>query len=60
MLGLLFLPWTTLMYVGVEPHGMSGVDWLLLGVAFLADIATYSGGYQNRQQAPGYPYTGSA
>ena len=44
LLGLLFLPWTTLFYVIVwsAVGGVSGAEWLLvaLGVAF--DIATYS------------------
>jgi hypothetical protein len=60
VLGLVFVPWTTLMYVIVEPHGIVGFDWLWLGFAFLVDIASYGGGYQNRQQAPGYPYARSA
>jgi len=56
LLGLLFVPWTTIMFVGVQPHGVTGVDWLFLSMAFLGDIACYGGGYQNRQRAPGYPY----
>jgi hypothetical protein len=54
--GLLFVPWTTLMYVIVEPHGIAGFDWIWLGFSLVVDIASYGGGYQNRQQAPGYPY----
>jgi len=60
LLGLAVLPWTTLMYVVVEPGSVSGFDWFWLGIAVLADIASYSGGYQNRQRAPGYPYVTSA
>ena len=44
LLGLLFLPWTTIMYVLAwgPLDGVSGAGWLLvaLGVAF--DIASYS------------------
>jgi hypothetical protein len=60
VLGLLFLPWTTLMYVIVDTHGVAGFEWLWLAIAALADLAMYGGGYQNREQAPGYPFTSAA
>ena len=60
LLGLLVLPWTTLMYVAVHPHGVTGFDWFWLALAALADIGSYGGSYQNRQQAPGYPYARTA
>jgi hypothetical protein len=54
LLGSLFLPWMTLMYVIVAPGGVGGFDWLWLGLALLADIATYSGGgYGNRDRLRG-------
>jgi hypothetical protein len=54
-LGLIFLPWTTLMYLVVGGGGIIGFDWVWLGLAFLADIASYSGGaYGNRDRIPGY------
>jgi hypothetical protein len=53
LLGLIFLPWTTLMYVLVFP--IFGLDWLWLGLALAADIAGYVGGARNRKQVPGYP-----
>ena len=31
IIGLLFLPWTTIMYVLVFPGGIDGLDWLWLG-----------------------------
>ena len=31
LLGILFIPWTTLMYVIVYPSGINGFDWLWLG-----------------------------
>ena len=50
-LGFLFLPWTTLMYVGIFPGGINGFDWVWLGLAVLADIGMYSGGgYGNRDR----------
>jgi len=55
LLGFLFLPWTTLMYVLVAPQGVTGFDWVFLGIAVLADIAGYAGtGYGNRNRMPGY------
>lgn len=55
ILGLLFVPFTTLMYVAVAPGGLGGWDWLWMGLAVAADIASYAGGgYGNRQRIPGY------
>ena len=46
ILGIIFLPWTTLTYAIVfKPAvGLVGIDWIFLGFAFLVDIASYSGG----------------
>ena len=51
-LGFLFLPWTTLAYVvfyevgsGREVHG---IEWFLVGLAFLVDIGSYVGGRSAR------------
>jgi hypothetical protein len=55
LLGFFFLPWTTLMYVGIAPGGVVGFDWIWLGIAFLADLSSYGGGaYGNRDRIPGY------
>jgi hypothetical protein len=56
-LGILFLPWTTLMYLIVwsPVTGVYGLDWLWLVLAVLADLGTYAGGgYGNRDRIPGY------
>ena len=54
-LGFLFVPWTTLMYVIVFPGGVTGFDWIWLGLGLLADIGMYAGGgYGNRNKVPGY------
>ena len=51
VLGLVFLPWLTLMYVIVAPGGIVGFDWVWLGLALVADIGSYSGGgYGNRSR----------
>ena len=52
LMGLIFLPWTMLMYVIIFP--LNGFDWVWIGLAVGADIASYLGGYHNRQQVPGY------
>jgi hypothetical protein len=52
ILGWLFLPWSTLMYMVVAPNGIIGFDWILLGLGVFADIATYFGGYYNRERVP--------
>ena len=54
LLGFLFVPWATLMYVLVAPGGVVGFDWVWLGLAVLADISMYAGGgYGNRDRFPG-------
>lgn len=53
ILGIILLPWTTIMYVLVAPGGLTGFDWLWLGLMLLADIASYSGGV-GRKRIPGY------
>ena len=49
LLGVVFLPWTTLMYVIVFPGGVTGFDWLWLGLALVIDIGTYVGNGRARQ-----------
>jgi len=44
LLGLIFLPWTTLAYVLAwgPLDGVSGAGWLVVALGFAVDIATYS------------------
>jgi len=44
LLGLLFLPWTTIFYVLMWSAigGVSGAEWLFVALGFFFDIATYS------------------
>jgi len=55
-LGILFLPFTTLMYVILVtngPGGISGLDWLWLGLAVFIDIASIgAAGAANRDRIP--------
>jgi hypothetical protein len=57
VLGLIFVPFTTLMYVllATGPGGVGGFDWLWVGLAVVADIASYGGGgFGNRDRIRGY------
>ena len=51
-LGWLLLPWTTLMYIAIYPGGIIGFDWLWLGLAVFADMASYFGSYRERARVP--------
>ena len=44
LLGLVFLPWTTLAYLLVWSvvGGVEGWEWLVVALGFFGDIATYS------------------
>jgi hypothetical protein len=57
ILGVIFLPWTTLMYLIVwsPVTGIYGLDWLFLGLGLLADISSHvGGGWRHRDRIPGY------
>jgi hypothetical protein len=51
LLGSLFLPWTTLAYVLVTPHGIMGLEWVLIVVALLIDLGSHGGGYKSRKRS---------
>jgi hypothetical protein len=48
ILGLIFLPWTTLIYTLVFP--VFGLDWVWLGLALLADLVSYGAGGASRRR----------
>jgi len=49
LLGFILLPWTTLMFALVAVNGISGFDWIWLGLGLISDISMYGGGgYGNR------------
>ena len=51
LLGFLFVPWTTLMYVVVAPGGIDGFDYVWLVIAISFDVFTwFGGGYTNRSR----------
>jgi hypothetical protein len=45
LLGLFFLPWTTLAYLLVWSPivGVDGGEWIVVAVGFLLDVLSYSG-----------------
>jgi hypothetical protein len=59
ILGILFLPFTTLMYVLLwTSAGLSGFDWVWVFLAFLIDLGGLtSSAYANRERAGGF-YSG--
>ena len=50
LLGFIFAPWTTLMWVSVAAGGVVGFDWIILGIGVLADIASYSASAYERRE----------
>jgi hypothetical protein len=47
LLGLIFLPFTTLMWLllGAPPEGVEGWDWLWIALAVMIDISHYANTY---------------
>ncbi len=52
LLGLIFLPFTTLIYVFLDapPFGIEGFDWFWLGLAVVLDLGHYGSVYGQRGQ----------
>lgn len=50
LLGLIFLPFTTLMWllVGAPPQGVQGLDWLWIVLAVLLDLSHYANTWEQR------------
>lgn len=40
------------MYISIYPGGIQGFDWIFLGIGIFADMATYFGGYFERERVP--------
>ncbi len=55
ILGIIFLPWTTLFYMIVFPGGVIGIDWLWIVLGAVADVASYAGGGWRRRDLSYYP-----
>jgi hypothetical protein len=54
LLGLIFAPWTLLMYIIIAPGGIVGFDWIWLGLGVLFDILSYGGGGYSNKERFGY------
>lgn len=55
LLGIVFAPYTTIMYLLVwSPAGISGFDWVWLGLGVLLDVMKWTQIVNNRQGIPGY------
>jgi hypothetical protein len=54
LLGIIFLPFTTLIYVIVYTPGvgLTGLDWFWVILALLLDIGHWGAGYTQRNQIP--------
>ena len=51
ILGIIFVPWTTLMYVIVAPGGLTGLEWVFVILMLVFDIGSYvGGGWGNRSR----------
>jgi hypothetical protein len=59
LLGLIFLPYTTIMYVLVWSPGIgvTGWDWIWILLGVWLDVAKWSRIVQERRGIPGYPET---
>jgi hypothetical protein len=56
LLGLIFLPWTTLLYilVAAPAGGISFWGWLFVALGLLMDISSHANSWASRQQAQSY------
>jgi hypothetical protein len=56
LLGLIFLPWTTLLYilVAAPAGGITFWGWLFVGLGLISDIASHANSYASRNQAAAY------
>lgn len=50
ILGVVFLPWTTMAYVLMSPGGVDGLQWLVVALGFLIDIGAIGGGGYSRSR----------
>jgi hypothetical protein len=51
ILGVLFLPWTTLAYVLVAQGGLTGLEFIVVVIGFFVDLGTYgSSAYSNKDK----------
>ncbi|HVD57194.1 MAG TPA: hypothetical protein VNC17_10145 [Thermoleophilaceae bacterium] len=53
LLGLIFLPLTTLVYALLwsPAGGVEGIEWLWVGIALVLDLSAYGGGARARRDS---------
>jgi hypothetical protein len=52
LIGFFILPWTTLAYAvmwDVGTHRVTGLEWFVVGLAFLADLGSHGGTARGRR-----------
>jgi hypothetical protein len=54
LLGFIFLPFTTVIYILVSPGGLSPFDLILLFIGVLVDLGSYGGGAYGRRRRRAY------
>jgi hypothetical protein len=55
LLGIIFLPFTTVMYMLVwTVGGIQGWDWLWIALGLFLDFTSYAQSAANRKNVPGY------
>jgi hypothetical protein len=56
LLGIIFVPFTTVMYILVwSVGGIQGWDWMWIGLGLLLDVMQWMQTYNQRKGIPGYP-----
>ena len=57
LLGIIFLPYTTVMYllVWTPGIGLTGFDWIWIILGVLLDVMKWGQVVNNRRSVPGYP-----
>ena len=61
LMGIIFLPYTTIMYMLVwQPTGIQGWAWLWIGLGLFLDIMKWGQIANNRRGIPGYPQSSTA
>ena len=61
LLGIIFLPYTTIMYLLVwSSTGIQGWDWMWIILGVILDVMKWGQIANNRRAIPGYPDSGMA